>query len=510
MTDRAGHIRTPFVFSAACLLSAALFVLSAWFHLPLPLNHDAAWHLQTAFKWLGGARVGFEVFDINPPMTMWISALPALVCEATGMDPALAFKLFVYLVLLACLLLAAAIITRTPFAPAGHATIIVVSTFGLVLLPAYDFGQREHLAAAMTLPYVLLAAARASGAQIALPLALTAGLLAGIGIGIKPYFVALPLLVEIALVAMSMRLRLLFRTETMAIVLTGAVYLVCVWLFASGYLTEVLPAALSNYRGFNSPPAVMVQALSRPVAALAGIWLIARMSGLPWRTPSVLLPSAAAAAFMTAVILQMKGWGYQLYPVWFYLLVAAAAAAVAAPLRLLRLAPAALLLAYVGADKIAPSMTGMVAPGGTAERVGRLAEIFTEHAGPGKPVYAFITSPRDIHPAILESRSEWAGASGALIYLPAYLQALRAKTAPEDLDMLRDVAERYDHTLLGRLEHAHPGVIVMQTGNWRLALSDIDTTYPEYFSRYPRFVALWRDYEYLETVGSFEVFIRKR
>jgi hypothetical protein len=487
-----------------------MFLFSAWFHLPLPLNHDAAWHFQTALKWLDGAQVGVGVSDINPPMTMWISTPPAILHIATGMDAALAFKLFTYLVLLICFGLTWIVSALGPYNHVQHVLVVGCAVFGMAILPEYHFGQREHLAAAMTLPYVLLAITRAHRAPAALSLALAAGLLAGIGIGIKPYFAALPVLVEIALISHQAGTRQVFRPETIAIALTSAVYVACIWLFAPGYFTEVVPAALTNYHGFNSIAGTMIAALLPPVVILAGIWGFARLSGLPGDFPAFVFPACATAAFLIAAAAQMKGWAYHLFPVWFYLLITAAATGGARPFRPLRMSIAFVLIAYTTASSVVPGMKQIGAPDGTVEHVERLAKIFSEHASENRLVFAFITSPRDIHPAVLMSRSGWVDAWGALVHLPAYWRANRDGLPAAKLKTPRTVAEKRDRALLARLITAKPGVIVTQSGTNRLALEGIGMSYPDYFARYPEFAALWRDYAYLESVGQFDVYIRRR
>ena len=54
-----------------------------------------------------------------------------------------------------------------------------------------------------------------------------------------------------------------------------------------------------------------------------------------------------------------------------------------------------------------------------------------------------------------------------------------------------------------------PGVIVAQIGPDRLGIEGVTTPYPEYFARYEGFTKLWQGYQLAETVGNFQVFIRK-
>ncbi len=64
-------------------------------------------------------------------------------------------------------------------------------------LPGQDFGEREHLLLALVVPYLLLAAARASGREIPAAAAVLIGLLAGAAFALKPHFVLLWLAIEV-------------------------------------------------------------------------------------------------------------------------------------------------------------------------------------------------------------------------------------------------------------------------------------------------------------------------
>ena len=50
-----------------------------------PLRDDVAWLLYVAGQWLGGQRLYVDLIEVNPPLIVWISALPAAVADWWGL-----------------------------------------------------------------------------------------------------------------------------------------------------------------------------------------------------------------------------------------------------------------------------------------------------------------------------------------------------------------------------------------------------------------------------------------
>src|SRR5512132_2557004 len=59
------------------------------------LNHDVAFFLTAAVSLVEGRRPGIDIVDVNPPLMMYLSVLPALVSRWTGMALLLAGQLTV-------------------------------------------------------------------------------------------------------------------------------------------------------------------------------------------------------------------------------------------------------------------------------------------------------------------------------------------------------------------------------------------------------------------------------
>jgi len=478
--------------------------------MPLTLNHDAAWHLSTAFRVTEGAEIGREVFDINPPMTAWLLSVPALVSNATGLSPTLAMRLFTLLVCLASIAASAALLLRLGFDGRRLSIATLFVAFALLALPGYEFTQREHLLAAMTLPYVLLAACRAERREVGFGYAMVVGLVAALAIGIKPHFLALPICVEAWLLFATRRPALALRPEMLAMAATAVSYVGAVAIFAPAYLTQVVPDALSNYDGFEVGPGTFLLRMAQELAVFiaAPAILLAGSRALP-ASHGLRAMLAALVGFMVAAILQGKGWSYQFLPaavcavVLLGLLVALQDFA-----RIALAARAALLAALLFA--LFPPVINLVdgyTSIGTAARVARLEQVFRANPGPTGTVFAFITTPRDIHPAVLQSGLRWANEAGVMLYLPAMVREELQEVPSPDRSVIYATAERHNHQVVADLERLRPGVVVIDADPAKLGMEGLGFDYIEFFNRYPEFRRLWRNYAEAEPIGSFRIFL---
>src|SRR5690348_9456641 len=61
------------------LLAATAIVMFA--ALRSPLKDDIAWLLYVAHRWLAGRELYVDVIEVNPPLIVWISAIPLTVAR---------------------------------------------------------------------------------------------------------------------------------------------------------------------------------------------------------------------------------------------------------------------------------------------------------------------------------------------------------------------------------------------------------------------------------------------
>src|ERR1700720_1569958 len=142
----------PVVAAASMLLLLTVLGIVLFTMLRSPLKDDVAWLLYVARRWMAGRELYIDVVEVNPPLIVWISAIPLELARWMRVDSQfVAMPVFIAWALgcawwTAILLRARGGIFAEPlpvFAAIGSA---------LLILPAADLGQREHLLVAAFLP----------------------------------------------------------------------------------------------------------------------------------------------------------------------------------------------------------------------------------------------------------------------------------------------------------------------------------------------------------------------
>ena len=183
--------RAPFNLRAAIsILSAGLLAvviaIVLFTMLRSPLKDDVAWLLYVARRWLAGRELYVDVVEVNPPLIVWISAIPMQIASWLRIDAQFTAIPFFVAAVLGCAWWTASLLRGS--GRLFEDRIPVFAAIGAVLLvvPAGDLGQREHLLVAAILPYLALFARSLDGARPAFRDALIAGVLAGLGCALEP------------------------------------------------------------------------------------------------------------------------------------------------------------------------------------------------------------------------------------------------------------------------------------------------------------------------------------
>lgn len=308
-----GFSRSLFLAVRARLLVLLPVLLFLPVVLAPPLNHDAAAVLAFSERWLAGEHLYSDLIDVNPPLIFVLNLAPAWLSAVTGVDAVLTLQL--------CVLALGAVAWRLAWLSRDRAAEGEVERAFLdvlpglfMVLPGYDFGQREYLMMVAALPYLLGAAARTNGVR---PRGrLTAAALAAIGFALKPHFLAIPVLVELAVLVLrpgSLRVRLRDSVAWL-MVLIWLLYLASLpWLFPD-YLGVVVPLVWELY--LTPGPVslfgvVLVPHLAVAEALLAPLLVFAARGKAP--LPRIL--GLAALGTLGSAIVQHKGWSYHILPV---------------------------------------------------------------------------------------------------------------------------------------------------------------------------------------------------
>ncbi len=236
--------------------SALLFILAlaVLLQFQLMLSWDNSWLLLMTKRWLAGGTYTKDFFDTDPPMILYVYSLPVLLAKVANL--VLIFKAYVFCIGFVSLFLAYQLLMSI-FKKDSYLRYLWLLSLALIfwIVPTFEFGQRDCLIVMLLTPYLLSVLARMSGDKSITPgMPLMLGVLAAVGIGIKPYFLIIVLLSEIYLVIYTRRLLNCLRIDTVTMALTLIGYLVSVyWLFPD-YISTVLPFAWRLYPGGMGEP----------------------------------------------------------------------------------------------------------------------------------------------------------------------------------------------------------------------------------------------------------------
>jgi hypothetical protein len=502
------------------LLAGQVFVRSLD---PDAFNYDVAWVLHCAERMLDSARLYVDVIDENPPLIFWISVPPVWLARLLGLPPVLVFDLCVVLLAAASAALCHRILRESqPESSALYrVALIQLAACLLVLLPGADFGQREHLLSIAVIPYLFGAAARASGRLPSTPYAIAAGLLAGLGLAIKPFFLLLWLAVE-GYLLWSARGR--WKCPENAVIGgVQAIHLLAVAVFAPHYRDVVAMTAqvISAYRDFSPLKLLKPAAVWHVVVACGGFALV-RSGPLDRALRNVLL--VAALALLVNAIVQGTDWRYHYLPadVVALLLIGVIALGLFAhadalrtvlrpPATALPLIGLTLLCVWSGAALLSAASAAFGWAGEPRSLVRALTRVVRERAA-GEPIWVMSSSINPAFPVVNLSGASWSSRFCCVWMAPGLYSAEEKATRPfpyRDRDEMTELERFQIDAVIEDLEAAPPRLLIVDNHPHKQAWGQSDFQFLAYFRRDPRFARLFLQYRPVGPVGPFQIYERK-
>lgn len=281
-----------------------------------PINHDVGAILDVSGRWLLGEKLYVDVIDENPPLTFIVHALPVLTARLLPGGVPFWFTAWVVAGIIGSFFACRRLVRLVPSADHAltEALLPPVLLFLFVVLPNEHFGQREHLMFVACAPYLLASMARAEGVEPTRRAAIAIGLVAGIGLAMKPYFLAIPLAVELYLL-IRRGLRPTFTDPIpWAIGLVTFAHLVAMYTIFSNYGLTVMPLAVSSYApiGVAGWREVLFSDVLGPT--LLALMIFGAFANFLTRTMAARALIAFGVGAAVSAIAQAKGWPYHVLP----------------------------------------------------------------------------------------------------------------------------------------------------------------------------------------------------
>lgn len=234
---RFGNERTAIILVVLAFLMVTIDRGYFWSIHPLHQAPDQTVYLDTA-KWIMEGKVPYrDFFDWNPPLIMYLSMIPHMISMIFPFHPIMSLNLLVivstFVSACASLYIAYRYLGRDEFYI--FIPMCAGATF-LIFEQQFDMAEREQLFMIMYLPFMTLRYAvwTLPGIKVSRPLALITGIVAGLGLALKPQFCGAHAAFELVLLARNGRLKKrIFRTEIFGVLLVMVLY--------ASYLAFLLP-----------------------------------------------------------------------------------------------------------------------------------------------------------------------------------------------------------------------------------------------------------------------------
>jgi hypothetical protein len=284
--------RTVVILWAAAVCSYRL--ISA----PLASLGNNALYLYAGGLVLDGLLPYRDWWELNPPLAAYLSAIAAVVARAFHVNPIPVFTVLV--IALAAWSAIATIRMLRRIEPRIEAFDAIALSVAFLLCAltwptSYGtaFGERDHLFTIFYFPYFAIRLARWNGDSP--PRGALHGMLAAIGVLLKPQFVVIAVAMELYWLVATRRVRPLIAPETLAAAAAGVAYLAHFLLIPSigrPFFSILVPAVRDGYHAFDVPRAEMLaatgMALVRAIPMFAILALAVRFTPLRRFTGSLL------------------------------------------------------------------------------------------------------------------------------------------------------------------------------------------------------------------------------
>ena len=279
-------------------------------------NADVAWLLTVAEKVIDGGRLYVDVIETNPPISFWLYVPFVLLGRAMSVRPETLIDLGLIGAAIASVYATSSILRRD-LARIDRPEVLSLAAFAiLVVLPAYCFGEREHVVLIAALPALAVIIQRAKGARVDAPAVVAAGLLLGLIVCIKPHFALAIVGASLAACVFQRSLRPLLMPENLLGAALCLAYVASTLVFYPEFWRTMMPLLNRFYIPVRIPLMDMLDGgLPLLIAEIVfvGSWIAVKLRNLP-NGRGLAVGAAAAMGFLLAALLQGKGWAYHFYP----------------------------------------------------------------------------------------------------------------------------------------------------------------------------------------------------
>ncbi|TAK73665.1 MAG: hypothetical protein EPO11_08080 [Gammaproteobacteria bacterium] len=465
-------------------MPALLIVLAYFLQTHLLLSGDVGYLLYVTNQFLEGGTYTKDFFETNPPMILYLYTPACLLAKFTGISIITAVRIYISVLILLSFYLCMTLLKRIiqPQDKFLFTLLRYMVLFILLFLPAYHFGQREHLLMILILPYLLSCVLLKEKKNLPAHTAFLIGFLAGCGFALKPFF-----LVTLGLVELYVSNWI--RIESLVIACVLILYLGSIFIFQPNYIYILLPLISDLY--FIGPAQPWLVLLTTPTVCLCffAIFVYLFCYQQDRYRPLSMIFLLALLGMIVAFLLPQTAWYYHVLPALsLSCLLMTLCFGQALMTRRLFLVSASLFILFIPFNIVyemyADSMAYKI-QGPTPKLISYINSLPTPHS-----VFCFsYHTTEDCFPLVYATHSTYSGRYPFFWWLRGLIKQKDSATIQKEKAYLMTVLEED----LTKNKH---NIIIIGPG----------FDFIRYFSQDEKFREAWQHYSYLTTIDSFQVY----
>jgi len=283
------------------------------------INQDIAWNIHVASQIYDGKKLYIDFFDPNPPLIFYYSMLPVLLSDITNIELIASSHITDIYIALFCIFITLFTFRYTKYSQDKIFSNLFDVTVCLVIfiLPlcswANSFFNKDVMVIPFILPYLLLSINRLDDIHSTpnLFIKIIIGLMAGFAFSIKPFFISLFIVIELAIYIKHRKIEIIKNIEVLTSALFIFIYLISIFIITPEYTTHTLPIINFTHPLFTNRPEIVLLFFSSliivPLASLILVYLVKPCE-------FTRLFSLIVMTLLVISLVQNKGWVYHAYP----------------------------------------------------------------------------------------------------------------------------------------------------------------------------------------------------
>lgn len=292
----------------------AIWVLAVLANLPLKLDHDESYFLASGRILNQGARLYADWIDFNTSAPAGLGRYSAWLAQLLGTPLDITHKWTILLLALLGVGIAFAVMLPILRRPGAARWLLGAGIPAILLFATPELGRREQMACIGLMAWVASIALAASGIRRPWPIAMLAGLAAGLALFEKPHFALFGLALGLVDLARARgRIDQLLPATWVTAGVSLSLYL---WLILANpdFLAVILPATVDLYGplgiGWPATAGLLARSAGLPLAALVLATIAVGREGRR-RPPVILFALAGAFLAAAALIYVVQGLGFE-------------------------------------------------------------------------------------------------------------------------------------------------------------------------------------------------------